>query len=168
MRISRSYFKKEVTCILSGDSFSVEIFECEGFYWTAKRLGDIWRIETTIVSFDCTSLTASVVINSVSNITVSCTVGIWINAVLAYVNTCFSKCRRLKTCIAIAFCAWYLFEIQSGITFGTGNKCRVYLSIQTSGKWSANIVINNIIRERCLITFTPEKICLYRKISLST
>jgi hypothetical protein len=42
------------------------------------------------------------------------------------------------------------------------------LSIQTSGKWSANIVINNIIRERCLITFTPEKICLYRKISLST
>ncbi len=168
LRISRGDFEKEVTCILSGDSFSVEIFEREGFYWTAKRLGDIWRIEATIISFDCTSLTASVVINSVSNITVSCTVGIWINAVLTYVNTCVSKCRRLKTRIAIALCAWYLFKIQSGITFGTCNKCRVYLSIQTSSKWGADIVISNIIRERCLITFTPEQICLYRKISLST
>lgn len=46
--ISGSDFKKEVTCILSGDSFSVEIFEREGFDWTARRLGDIWRIEATI------------------------------------------------------------------------------------------------------------------------
>ncbi len=155
MRISRSDFKKEVTCILSGDSFSVEIFECEGFDWTAKRLADIWGIETTIFVLDCTGLTASIFINGISIIAVSCTVRIRINTVLTYVNTFVSKCRRLKTRIAIALCAWYLFEIQSDITFGTSNKCRVYLSIQTSGKWGADIVISNIIRERCLIALTP-------------
>jgi hypothetical protein len=102
--ISGSDFKKEVTCILSGDSFSVEIFEREGFDWTAKRLGDIWRIEATIILLDCTSLTASIVIKGISIITVSCTVGIRINAVLAYVNARVSKCRRLITRIAIALC----------------------------------------------------------------